>query len=149
MANSQYSTILLAIDFFDGNEKIIERATDMAGRFGSDLHLLHVNQPPTPAFAIDGVGWSPQVYDIMAQVEKHKQEKLSELAARLKVAKEKAVMVEGRPAAEIHAYCDAHNVDLVVMGTHGQKGLALLLGSTANSVLHGFNCDVLAVRINE
>jgi len=38
-------------------------------------------------------------------------------------------------------------MDLIVLGTHGQKGVQLLLGTTANSVLHGSNCDVLAVRI--
>jgi universal stress protein A len=35
----------------------------------------------------------------------------------------------------------------IVIGTHGQKGLQLLLGSTANAVLHGAGCDVLSVRI--
>ena len=37
--------------------------------------------------------------------------------------------------------------DDVVLGTHGQKGVQLLLGATANSVLHGSSCDVLAVRV--
>jgi universal stress protein A len=35
------------------------------------------------------------------------------------------------------------------VGSHGRHGLALLLGSTANSVLHGSPCDVLAVRVRE
>ena len=35
----------------------------------------------------------------------------------------------------------------LVVGSHGRHGLALLLGSTANAVLHGAPCDVLAVRI--
>jgi len=34
-----------------------------------------------------------------------------------------------------------------VVGSHGRHGLALLLGSTANGVLHGASCDVLAVRV--
>jgi len=34
------------------------------------------------------------------------------------------------------------------MGTHGRHGLGLLLGSTASGVLHGVDCDVLAVRVN-
>ena len=38
-------------------------------------------------------------------------------------------------------------MDLIVLGTHGQKGVQLLLGATANSVLHGSCCDVLAVRV--
>ncbi len=41
------------------------------------------------------------------------------------------------------------NIDLIVVGSHGRHGLALLLGSTANGVLHGANCDVLAVRVKE
>ncbi len=39
--------------------------------------------------------------------------------------------------------------DLIIIGTHGQHGIALLLGSTANAVLHGVSCDVLAVRVKE
>jgi universal stress protein A len=38
-------------------------------------------------------------------------------------------------------------MELIVLGTHGQKGVQLLLGATANSVLHGADCDVLAVRV--
>ena len=37
--------------------------------------------------------------------------------------------------------------DLIVVGSHGRHGLALLLGSTASGVLHGAPCDVLAVRV--
>ena len=39
--------------------------------------------------------------------------------------------------------------DLIVVGSHGRHGLALLLGSTANDVLHGAPCDVLAVRLQK
>ena len=39
--------------------------------------------------------------------------------------------------------------DLIVVGSHGRHGLALLMGSTANGVLHGANCDVLAVRVGK
>jgi universal stress protein A len=37
--------------------------------------------------------------------------------------------------------------DLIVIGSHGRHGLQLLLGSTANGVLHLSECDVLAVRV--
>jgi universal stress protein A len=43
---------------------------------------------------------------------------------------------------------DESNADLIVLGTHGRSGIRLLLGSTANAVLHGAKQDVLAVRIH-
>ena len=45
-------------------------------------------------------------------------------------------------AKKIHA-------DLIVIGSHGRHGVQLLLGSTANAILHTADCDVLAVRIEE
>ena len=53
----------------------------------------------------------------------------------------------GRPESEIHRLAKEEGADLVIVGSHGRKGLQLLLGSTANGVLHGTECDVLAVRI--
>ncbi|MCV6604433.1 MAG: universal stress protein, partial [Porticoccaceae bacterium] len=54
-----------------------------------------------------------------------------------------------QPAHELHRYAEENQVDLIVVGSHGRHGLALLLGSTANGVIHGAGCDVLAVRIRE
>ncbi len=52
-----------------------------------------------------------------------------------------------RPEAEIHRVAEELGADLIVVGSHGRHGLALLLGSTANGVLHGATTDVLAVRV--
>ena len=54
----------------------------------------------------------------------------------------------GKPATEIKATADELLADLIVIGTYGQHGLGLLLGSIANGVLHGVACDVLRVRIH-
>jgi universal stress protein A len=54
----------------------------------------------------------------------------------------------GSPAVEIRELAASLGVDLIVIGTHGKHGLGLLLGSTANAVLHGVPCDVLAVKIH-
>ena len=57
--------------------------------------------------------------------------------------------LNGTPAREIRRFAEENGMDLIVLGTHGQKGVQLLLGATANSVLHGSSCDVLAVRVYE
>jgi universal stress protein A len=53
----------------------------------------------------------------------------------------------GRPENEIHGLAEEINANLIVVGSHGRHGLALIFGSTANGVLHGAGCDVLAVRV--
>jgi universal stress protein A len=55
----------------------------------------------------------------------------------------------GQPRQEIHQLAKDQKCDLIVVGSHGRHGLALLLGSTANDVLHGAPCDVLAVRLQK
>ena len=71
------------------------------------------------------------------------------LPSQLNVAEENPHIVLGQPAKEMHRIASEDGVDLIVVGSHGRHGLALIFGSTSNSVLHGANCDVLAVRITE
>jgi universal stress protein A len=54
----------------------------------------------------------------------------------------------GHAATEIQRVARDLDADLIVIGTHGRHGLGLLLGSTANGVLHGVKRDVLAVRVH-
>jgi universal stress protein A len=53
----------------------------------------------------------------------------------------------GQPRQEIHRFARENACDLIVVGSHGRHGLALLLGSTANDLLHGAPCDTLAVSL--
>lgn len=55
----------------------------------------------------------------------------------------------GRPADEIIKKSDGLETELIIIGSHGRHGVSLLLGSTANAVLHHAKCDVLAVRISK
>ena len=55
----------------------------------------------------------------------------------------------GRPDEAIVQTAVDRQADLIVVGSHGRHGLALLLGSTASSVVHHAKCDVLAVRLPE
>ncbi|MCG6970916.1 MAG: universal stress protein, partial [Gammaproteobacteria bacterium] len=55
----------------------------------------------------------------------------------------------GTPHVEVVRIAEDKNIDLIVVGSHGRHGVRLLLGSTANGILHHAKCDVLAVRIKE
>lgn len=63
------------------------------------------------------------------------------------IPSDRVYLEQGNPATEIKAKAEQIQADLIVIGTHGRHGLGLLLGSTANGVLHGVECDVLTVRI--
>ncbi len=150
MKGKNYKRLLLAIDFFEGNDVVINQAKDLAELYQAELFLLHVSEPlTTPVYGFGASLWNTQTYEIQAQVEAHNKVLLEALGKDLGLAEDNVVMLIGRPSSRIHDFCDEQAIDLVVMGTHGQHGLELLLGSTANSVLHGSKCDVLAVRISE
>ncbi|MEX0943935.1 MAG: universal stress protein [Pseudomonadales bacterium] len=145
---AKYNKILLALDFHGDNSKILERGADMAEANSAELFLIHVNEPLAIAYAADGMSWSDQVVALEASLRKEAQAKMGEIAGKLNVKADNCIIKEGKPSTEIHKAVDDHGIDLIVLGTHGQSGLQLILGSTANSVLHGVTCDVLAVRVN-
>ena len=68
---------------------------------------------------------------------------------RLRFAlQEKLIHLEiGVPKREILRVAQEQDVDLILLGSHGRHGIELILGSTANAVLHHADCDVLAVRL--
>ncbi len=86
---------------------------------------------------------------IQDQLQETARIQLDEFAERLSIPSEQRHLVFGRPETEIHGLAEEINADLIVVGSHGRHGLALLLGSTANGVLQGSPCDVLAVRVGE
>ena len=93
--------------------------------------------------------WGTQIAQLQTDSTEAFKVRMAEMADKLGVAKDCCFLPLGRPAYEIKRLSEEKNVDLIVIGTHGQHGFELLLGSTANAVLHGVGCDVLAVRTIE
>lgn len=147
---TKYKKVLLAVDFHSDNREIVARAEEVAKDNNAELMLIHVNEPLAVAYTADGMAtWGDELVSLETSIRKESQKKLTELADRLNVSKEHAFLKEGKPAVEIHHVAKEEGVDLIVLGTHGQHGIQLILGSTANSVLHGAPCDVLSVRVRD
>jgi universal stress protein A len=75
--------------------------------------------------------------------------RLGRLAEDLAVPGERQWVEVGSPKAEIVRVAAEQNFDLIVIGTHGRHGIGVLLGSTASSVIHHADCDVLVVRLRD
>lgn len=141
-----YAHILLAVDFSEQTDAIAERAREMAARYQARLSILHVvdNLP-----IVDTVNGPiiPYEIDLTEQLMESAKLRLTKLAERLGIKEDNRFLELGSPKIEIVRIAEENAVDLIVVGSHGRHGLALLLGSTANGVLHYAKCDVLAVRI--
>lgn len=137
-----YKKVLFATDFDEVGVRAAAKAKKIADENGADLILVHVVEP-IPAYAYPGfAGFAEVELSIREQAQKE----LDELGDKLGVDSKHRFIEFGSTKNEILRIAKEHKIDLIVTGSHGKHGLALLLGSTANSILHGADCDVLIVR---
>jgi universal stress protein A len=147
---SGYGKIIVAVDLSNESAFVIRRAMDVAAD-STEVHLLYVQEPMDSVY-MGVVPYGP-VFVGMDEVEENLRDelkqKLDAMGEEFGIAEDCRHFLNGTPAREIHRLAKENDMDLIVLGTHGQKGVQLLLGATANSVLHGASCDVLAVRIQD
>lgn len=143
---SQFKTILVAIDLSEDSNHVANRALAIARNNEADVHMIHVIEPLSFAYGGD----IPMDFSgIQDEIHQQAKQQLARLADGLGIAQDKQHLLLGKPEVEIHATAESLGADLIVLGSHGRSGLALLMGSTANGVLHGASCDVLAVRVGK
>lgn len=143
---SDYRRIVLAVDLTEESNIVAERARKLVDAFGAELHIVHVIEPLSLAYGGD---IPMDLSTVQDQIHDQARSHLAEFAANLQVPEDRQHLIFGRPESEIQRTAQKVNADVIVVGSHGRHGLALLLGSTANGVLHGASCDVLAVRVGQ
>jgi universal stress protein A len=143
---SQYNKILVAIDLSEDSAQVAQRGQAIAHNNEAELHLIHVIEPLSFAYGGD----IPMDFSgIQDEIHQQATQQLKRFAESNGVDEQHQHIVLGRPEVEIHSTAEELGTDLIVVGSHGRYGLALLMGSTANGVLHGAGCDVLAVRVGK
>ena len=139
-----YKKILLAVDLTEESNDVANRAIFLAEQNRAELHVVHVIEPLGFSYGGDV---PMDVSSVQEQIQNQAQQHLGEFASRLGVAEGRHHLIFGRPESEIQKLAVEISADLILVGSHGRHGIALLFGSTANGVLHKANCDVLAVRV--
>ena len=141
-------SILFPTDFSDGSAQALQYAVDMSKRYGAKLYVIHVIYDIAKA-----TGWyvphvsMDEMYKDIQEGAKKELEKfgMEELAGVKNV--ERRVMT-GVPHEEIINFVTANKIDMIIMGTHGRKGIdKILFGSTAAQVVRHAPCPVLTVRL--
>lgn len=139
-----YKHILFATDLTDDTEYVIEKVRILQAYCNAKLSLIHVVEP-LPGYSYAYLG----IEDIEGQLLDEAKQTMEKLGERLRVAKEGQFIEVGPTKTKILKVAEDTGTDLIVCGSHGRHGLSLLLGSTANAILHGAKCDVLTVRLPE
>lgn len=144
---SDYQRILVAIDFSDETDFVLDRALAMLTGSPAKLSLIHVvDYSP---YLIPSDTPLPVDFDLEDQFLAKAKERLEALAQSKSLSGASLYVESGSPTLEIVRVAQEQAVDLIVIGSHGRHGLQRILGSTASGVLHTAACDVLAVRIEQ
>lgn len=145
---ASYTHILVALDLSAESQQVVGRVKALFGHQAPTVRvsLLHVQEPLSFAYGGD---IPLDLTEIQGKLESEARLRLGEIGGDLGIPANDQHIIMGQPANEIRRFAKDNQVDLIVLGSHGRSGLSLLLGSTANGVLHGAKCDVLAVRIQQ
>ena len=136
-----FKEILVASDLSEASENVLGYAKAIAKRFGSHIVLVHVSEAVNPIALPEGE-WIDEDSGVRAGQD------LEAAGNALRAAgfSADAVNTYGDIKEEIQALSEAHHVDLVILGTHGRRGLnRLLFGSEAEELLRCSDRPVLTV----
>jgi universal stress protein A len=143
-----YKNILVAVDTTDEAEDVIRAARDISMEKNSTISAVTVIRPMADFYINLYTTLEESAGNgIEARAVERATAWLSDLVERFGIDASAVNVIIGTPAVEIRQLAEKIGADLVVLGTHGRHGLGLMLGSTANAVLHGAPCDVLAVKV--
>lgn len=146
----QLRTIVVPIDFSPAAADAKEWAIDLARRYGASVVVAHVVEPVAWPVSPEGLMLTPT--DLVGPNRRELDAALAAECAAIEKSGVAAqpVLLDGKPAAEIAALARRCEAELIVMGTHGRKGVShALLGSVAEKVVRSAPCPVLTVRMRE
>ncbi len=141
-----FEQILLPTDGSEPADRALNRAIDLAREFEATLHVISV---------VETIPY--QEYPDLAAVREHERDRMEQVledararAEQEGVSVQTELIKEMEPHAVIDDYQKEHDIDLIVMGTHGRSGLErLLLGSTTENTLRTVSIPVLSVPFKQ
>jgi len=139
---SEYKHILFATDLTSLSMNIAPKVKKLAELYGAKISLITVLEE-TSIYGYPGI--SEKESSVSEQV----QNAMVEFADKIQVPRERQYIEFGSVKGKVLAYAKSINADLIVVGSHGRHGLARLLGSSANAIVNGAECDVLLLRASE
>lgn len=146
-----YRHVLVATDFSKYADVALKKALELAKPFSAKVSLVHAAEtlsaelyPSIGELAVPVLINNPEQEEKhLARIKKELEDRIEELG--FSDENIDVHVLSGHRVDEIVEYASKNNVDLIVMGSHGRRGLARLVGSSTNGVIHHAPCDVLTV----
>jgi len=143
----EFNRILFPVDFSESSAKIVPYVQTVAQKFGSQIHIL---------FAARVFDHFTSIYVPHPSINKFEKELIEGAEKRLyefvdenftEFPQTKTAVMAGDPSEEIINYVQEHKIDLIIMGTHGRKGMdKILFGSVAERVVKSAPVPVMVVN---
>jgi nucleotide-binding universal stress UspA family protein len=140
-----FGHILVATDFTESAQRALDLAVEVARKFEAELTLVHCWE--APSYAYGGGLYVP--VDLVTPIELGASRALEEALIELKkrVPEARSVLRSGTAWEEILVAAEQIHADLIIVGTHGRRGLnRALLGSVAEKVVRMAKVPVLTVH---
>lgn len=156
-----YNKIIVALDNSSLSQKAFQQSLSIAKAFNAELQLFNVISLSEAEYrdtiSLTGSGYYSQNASTIDEIKQEKwqllvENKLDDLQSLVEQAEQVGVSAElvqeiGQPERQICKYAQEWEADLIVIGSHGRKGLSeLLMGSVSNYVSHHVPCDVMLVH---
>ena len=128
--------------------ELLDHAQTVGGKFSAELHLLYVVRSTTSYYGGDYIP-SPQVEVAQAELQTEAKANLDEFAANYMGGYPAlaTAVASGHTARQILRYVKEHDISLVIMGTHGRRGLdKVVFGSVAQRVVQSATVPVMTLN---
>ena len=143
----EFKRVLFPVDLSESSDKIVPYVQAVAERFGAQIHIL---------FAARVFDHFTSIYVPHPSINKFEKELIDGAEKRLyefvdqhfkEFPHTKTSVVAGDPSEEVLNYIKEHEIDLVIMGTHGRKGMdKIIFGSVAERVVKSAPVPVMVVN---
>jgi nucleotide-binding universal stress UspA family protein len=140
-----FKKILVPIDFGPASDEALKAAVELAKRDSAELELVHVWEIPTYSYAT--LDYAPM--DVLGPIRDAAKAQLEETLARVRkeLPRTEGILRQGAPWQEVQSAIENSKPDLVIMGTHGRKGVRrMLLGSVAEKIVRTSPVPVLTMH---
>jgi universal stress protein A len=142
-----FERILVAVDLIEAPARQVLTKARAVAR--GEILVTHIVEPQQVQYSVDPTFTGSLTRALEEEAIATAGARLAEICEPFGIPADHQIVVMGRPADAIHELATDHAVDTIVVGSHVRAGIGLLLGSTANAILHNAPANVMVMKTGD